>query len=226
MVPLWFCGARHHGCDAAIGPGSHHCGQHRRNRAVEQAEGLQRVVERGEPRKCCHRTAQGTWEWGRSRGRGMVGEGEVGWWCWATPGLLKWMKGEIGRRGGCKEEWGGKGWPEQGETSVQSPAGSISVGLDGLTNNGLDAAWSSSTGGTRSPLQLREGTRGCQPHFFWEMVKANLPQHGSQAASLLRCLGSPLLLTDGPAATPSTQTKPVFVITSVARVHFQLQEQH
>lgn len=131
--------------------------------------------------------------------------------------------------GGYEEEWGGKGWTEQSETSVQSPARCISVGLDGLTeeaNNGLDAAWSSSTGGTNSPLQFREGATGCQPHFFWEVVKANLPQHGSQAALLLRCLGSPLLVTGGPTATLSTQAKHVFVITSVARVRFQLQEQH
>lgn len=65
----------------------------------------------------------------------------------------------------------------------------------------------------KSLLQFREGTTGCQPHF-WEVITANLPQHGSQAASLLR-LGSPLLVTGHPTATLSTKAKHVFVITSV-----------
>lgn len=36
-------------------------------------------------------------------------------------------------------------------------------------------------GGKKSPLQLKEGTEGCQSHFFCEVINANLLQRRDQS---------------------------------------------
>lgn len=106
--------------------------------------------------------------------------------------------GRLGGKGGCKEGRGGKLKKGMNRAGCGVCAATCKAHLprtwmrspkEQMVNLMLPAA--TSEGGTNTPFQFREETKGCQSHFFWEVVNANILQRGSQAAvSFCRRLGS------------------------------------